>query len=245
MPKAITVFEANDGQRFETLAACEQYESTNRSIYLQKLKDEIGYREVPLFNEKRYGAYVVPPVTILTATPRNMRELEEIATVMKEEISPALSIMPGFRINPATNKPYYAGTAEFPMVYSVMIERYRRRKNPNVKLFSGFEFSRLANLCTGHIDGEPEINSYDPNTPTATYRRIPSKPPKPTCKTNPPVRYGKKTPITRNGETKSLLEWAMENNLQPMLVMQRTNSAGWDIERALTTPKYPKRNRAN
>ncbi len=224
MPKAITIFESDDGHRFESLAACEQYEANNKALYLRKLRDEIGYREVPLFDERKYGAYIVPPVTILTATPRSMHELETIAEIMRKDISDGMSSMPGFMRDPKTNQLHYTGAAEFPMVYSVMIERYRRRKNPIVKLFSGMEFSRLANLCTGSLtmSAPPEIHPVNITNPVGSYAAV--------SKRNPPRM------IEYNGQSKTISEWGKEYNIDPAIIRTRLYS-GWAVDRAITTPK--------
>ena len=227
MARTITVFEADDGQRFETLAACEQYESNNRELYLLKLRDEISYREVPLFEERRYGAYIVPPVTIITATPRNMKELIDIAEYMRNEIG-GVTIMPGFVRNSITMQPQYTGATQFPMVYSVMVERYRRRKHPIVKLFTGYEFSRLANLCTGGgIDPVPNSNSD-----------VPIRHPVSRASNSTKHRTIASKPITIGGTTKTAKEWAKQNGVPMSCVYSRVND-GWDLSKAISIAVMP------
>lgn len=42
--------------------------------------------------------------------------------------------------------------------------------------------------------------------------------------------------VTRNGQTKTLHEWADENGLKQETVITRINRYGWSVEKALTTP---------
>ena len=228
MPKAITMFESEDGQRFESLAACEEYESANHEIYLRKLCDEIGYREIPLFKEHKYGCRSCTPVTVLTAMPRNMHELNMIAEMMRKEISSSITQMPGFTRDPKTNALTYSRAASFPMVYSVMVERFKKRKYPEVRLLTGYEIGRLANLATGPVtmivppDAHPNITHQ---VASYTNRR-------------------KQIMIECNGESKTISEWGKAYNIDPAIIRSRLYN-GWNPEKAITTPKLGHRVRAS
>lgn len=242
MAKQVMIWEAEDGQQFVKREDCERHEMAQAQIYIERLKDELRYREVPLFEERRYGAYLVSPVTILTATPRSMKELIDIAEYMRKEISESIDLMPGFRFNPAKNEVYYAEPAAFPMTYSVMVERYRKRKHPIVKLFTGREFAKLANLITGHIP--------DSDIAAVTFREDDSDETEPDDY-KPVMGFGSgdaemkwnrakggraSIMITANGETHSKTEWAKISGINPKTIDTRIYKLKWDLVSAVTTP---------
>lgn len=243
MAKQVMIWEAEDGQQFVKREDCERHEMAQAQIYMERLKDEIRYKEVPLFEERRYGAYLVSPVTILTATPRSMKELIDIAEYMRKEISESIDLMPGFRFNPAKNEVYYAEPAAFPMTYSVMVERYRKRKHPIVKLFTGREFAKLANLITGHIpdsdiaavtfreDDSDEIAYTEPGD--STYKPVMGF-----GGGNAERSRGGRAPrmITANGETHNMSEWARISGINLQTISTRIHILGWNPAIAVTTP---------
>jgi len=250
MAKQVMIWEAEDGAQFVKREDCERHEMAQAQIYMERLKDEVRYREVPLFEERRYGAYLVSPVTILTATPRSMKELIDIAEYMRKEISESIDLMPGFRFNAAKNEVYYAEPAAFPMTYSVMVERYRKRKHPIVKLFTGREFAKLANLITGHIpdsdiaavtfreDDSDEIAYAEPDDykPVMGFGSSDAE-----TKWENAKHPGRPRMIVVNGEVHNMSEWARISGLSLNTISSRINILGWDPVAAVTTPAHSRK----
>lgn len=252
MAKQVMIWESEDGAQFVTREDCERHEMAQAQIYMERLKDEIRYKEVPLFEERRYGAYLVSPVTILTATPRSMKELIDIAEYMRKEISESIDLMPGFRFNPAKNEVYYAEPAAFPMTYSVMVERYRKRKHPIVKLFTGREFAKLANLITGHIPDSDiaAVTFREDEDNDVTYAEPGDSTYKPVMgfgnsdaetKWENAKRGRRPRMIEVNGETHNMSEWARIAGLSLNTISSRINILGWDPVTAVTTPAHPRK----
>lgn len=50
------------------------------------------------------------------------------------------------------------------------------------------------------------------------------------------MRLKYRTPIERNGVVRTLTEWAREHGIPPLTVLNRC-FLGWDLEKALTTPR--------
>ena len=50
------------------------------------------------------------------------------------------------------------------------------------------------------------------------------------------TKYGYRSPLTHNGETKPVTEWAKQLGLSPSTITTRLNKQGWSVDKALTTP---------
>ena len=219
--KKIFLYESEDGKRFESESDCANWEQELFEMRMKSLLDSISYEEFPLFDGWECGRKKkISPLMIYTAMPRNESEMRDLLRYVSLRVFGNMDMTTALPVSPAA--------LVYPYRYTILSDSYRfRRKCPSLRLWDGKEFSRLANLISGHI----------PHSEIPLLPAIPTNVIEIEAAVEKPVKSRRyKQKISYNGAAHTIKEWSLISGL-PYQTFRSRLDRGWSMQDAVNTPK--------